>query len=73
MLDELAVILSGSAVVPALVATLRAWLSAKNAHSVTLRVGDRKVLVDLEKPEEAELFLREFLDRAPDSEARRDG
>ncbi|MFG2850866.1 hypothetical protein ACGFZ9_09370 [Streptomyces mirabilis] len=67
MLEELMLSLSVSSVVPIIARTLIEWIRARKAHKVTIKVNGDELVIDLEKPEEAELFLREHLARDLDA------
>lgn len=62
MLEELVLVLSAGSIVPILVNTVTEWIRGKRRRTVTVTMGDKKVVVDLESPEEAEFFLKKLLD-----------
>jgi hypothetical protein len=62
-IDVLAAALSSGTLLSSLYVSVRAWLGRRRDTSVTITHGDKTIEINLEKPEQAELFIKDFLAR----------
>jgi hypothetical protein len=62
--DVIVAALGGSAAVGALLSSVRAWLSSRHERpNVKITVDGRSVEINLDDPDEAARFLKEYLSR----------